>query len=846
MNLWLQATAAAGDGPAGDPPLVFRTFMPAAAPSAFAVQWPHHAVVLSYDPLRGGVNQLWRGHIDLAPTVAAKINRPAAIEGRVLYGESLPQPLRPGDADAVPDRQFRGYHLDAGGHDRPGAVVFEFALDGVELRERLTIEADGNRLRRQFSRDQPQPPLWFRAEPQRAARLTIEGGVETAPGVWRFDGREFALLIDWDDVGAPPPPAPAPLPVRAATPHEARADAPHSYEIQEVALPPEMAPEISGVAFTPGGALVVVNRHGEVWLNANPPGPEWRRFAAGLHEPLGVLARSEREVWVTQRPELTRLRDTSGDGVADRYETVNEDWSVTDNWHEFTFGLRQTDGGDMVLSTGLPDLAGPINTLHPRHPLDLRNVHEERKPSPGRYLGWVLKVRPDGRMEPFASGFRAPAGVGLSPDGDIFITDQQGDYIATSTLVHVRSGRFYGHPASYKWHPDYRGPMTLEQLAGLRTPEAVALPHGSLGGSPGEPVWDTTGGGFGPFAGQVFIGDFTRLISRVALERIDGEYQGAAFPFIRDAVGLEDIKANRGSDNLTIPAGREGLRHFRDAPPRGGTPLRGGNMRMAFAADGSLYVGQTSRGWGQGDGLQRIVWSGRTPVEIESVQLTDTGFRLRFTTAMDRARLTDPDNWRVTRFRYLYMPPGSPRTDESSVVITDLEVAGDGREVRLVVDGLEPGFIHRFETERLLSADGELIENPLAYYTLNRTLDGRVFTGPMSEPLLADAATGASPGAPDIDDGRRVYAAFCVICHQVDGSGGHLPGAPELAAADLRTRGEDAPLARDDTELVRFITDGAEGKPMPPFGGVLRPQEVINVVAYLRAEFGEGAGAEEE
>src|SRR5690606_16842028 len=125
---------------------------------------------------------------------------------------------------------------------------------------------------------------------------------------------------------------------------------------------------ISGVTFTPDGQLVIVNRHGEVWLTADPKNGPWRRFAFGLHEPLGVFAASDKEIFVTQRPELTRLRDTDGDGAADQYETINDDWSVTDNWHEFTFGLHLSHEGDFILSTGLPDLAGPLNTRYPRVP----------------------------------------------------------------------------------------------------------------------------------------------------------------------------------------------------------------------------------------------------------------------------------------------------------------------------------------------------------------------------------------------------------------------------------------------------------------------------------------------
>ncbi len=618
------------------------------------------------------------------------------------------------------------------------------------------------------------------------------------------------------------------------------APAANTYEIEEIPLPSGMVPEISGVAFTPHGSLVVVNRRGEVWLARDPQRGPWRRFAFGLHEPLGVLALSESEILVTQRPELTRLRDTNGDGAADHYETLNDDWSVTDNWHEFTFGLRRDAEGNFLLSTGLPDVAGPINERYPRAPLHLENVHQEKKPSPGRYEGWALKVSPTGVLTPLASGFRAAAGLGLSPEGELFITDQQGDYIATSTLVHVQPGRFYGHPASLKWRDDYQGPVKdLQTLATMRSPEAVALPHGTLGGSPGEPVWDATGGKFGPFTGQVFIGDFTKLISRVYLEKVAGEYQGAAFPFLRDAVGLEAIQANSGKDNLTIPAGGEGLKHFRDVSPRSGTPLRPGNMRMAFAPDGSLYVGQTTRGWGQGDGLQRIVWSGREPVEIGKIQLTREGFRLTFTTAMNPRQLADPQTWRVSRFRYLYLPAGSPRVDESACRITALQAAADGRALDLALADLEPGYIYEIEPEGLTASDGRPVENPLAFYTLNRLLDGRAFTGPLTEPLLA--AKEAADAGPNPEAGRQIYATFCVTCHQADGRGGGLPGAPQLAAANFRQRGPDAPLAKPDEQLLQIITNGPEGKPMPPFGAVLKPAQIRDVLAYLRAAFGEAA-----
>ena len=68
------------------------------------------------------------------------------------------------------------------------------------------------------------------------------------------------------------------------------------------------------------------------------------------------------------------------------------------------------------------------------------------------YRGWVLKVSPDGSSwQPFASGFRSPEGLGFDKDGRLFVTDNQGDWLGTSKVFHVREGNFYGHPASLVW-----------------------------------------------------------------------------------------------------------------------------------------------------------------------------------------------------------------------------------------------------------------------------------------------------------------------------------------------------------------------------------------------------------
>src|SRR5687768_1254214 len=236
------------------------------------------------------------------------------------------------------------------------------------------------------------------------------------------------------------------------------------------------------------------------------------------------------------------------------------------------------------------------------------------------YRGWCVQVTPDGQMIPFASGLRSPAGIGISPADEIFVTDNQGDWVSTSCLFHVERGKFYGHPASLAQRDDFRGKdlnaLSTDDFAKRRTLPAVWFPHYELARSPGDPVFDTTDGKFGPFAGQIFISDQGESnIVRVSLEKVGGAYQGVAIEFLDG--------------------------------------LASGPIRAAFSPDGrSLFVGQTGRGWGTKGGamfaLQRIVYDGKTiPHAIETIRLTPDGFQIRFTKPIDRARASDMSRYAV-------------------------------------------------------------------------------------------------------------------------------------------------------------------------------------------------------
>ena len=106
----------------------------------------------------------------------------------------------------------------------------------------------------------------------------------------------------------------------------------------------------------------------------------------------------------------------------------------------------------------------------------------------------------------------------------------------------------------------------------------ILFPHNRVANSPGNPAW-VTQKKFGPFAGQMLIGDQTQSnLLRVVMQKVGDVEQGSVMPFFE---GLES-----------------------------------GVMRPVFLPDGSLLLGQTGRGWqakgGKVASLQHVRWDGKT------------------------------------------------------------------------------------------------------------------------------------------------------------------------------------------------------------------------------------------
>jgi glucose/arabinose dehydrogenase len=186
--------------------------------------------------------------------------------------------------------------------------------------------------------------------------------------------------------------------------------------------------EVSGLASLPDGRLAIAIRKGEIWIADQTNDPElthYTPFAKGLHEPLG-LAFHEDAFYTVQRTELTRITDRNNDGTADEYWTVAKGWGVTGNYHEYAYGPQFDLEGNAWITLNIGIGKGSV-------------------PEDNAWRGWSIKVLPNGSWSPVSAGFRSPSGIGINPKGDIFATDQQGNWFPTCPLIHVKPGTFHGH-----------------------------------------------------------------------------------------------------------------------------------------------------------------------------------------------------------------------------------------------------------------------------------------------------------------------------------------------------------------------------------------------------------------
>jgi len=435
----------------------------------------------------------------------------------------------------------------------------------------------------------------------------------------------------------------------------------------ETIRPDGFEPKVGGLDVMDDGRVIVStwDPEGSVYMvsnieQGNREEIDVKRIAKGLAEPLGLKI-VDGEIYVLQKQELTKLIDTNGDDIIDVYETITNDWGATGNFHEFAFGLVYKDGYFYAaLATAI--LPGGASA-------DPQN--------PDR--GTVIQINKDtGELKFFAKGLRTPNGIGLGINDEIFVTDNQGDWLPVSKVLHIVEGEFYGSRSV-----DFEGTANLAE----KLPVAW-LPQDEIGNSPSQPAILNVG----PYENQMIHGEVTHGgIKRVYTEEVDGQYQGALFRFTQ---GLE-----------------------------------AGVNRIIWGPDGKLYIGGVGNpgNWGHLGknwfGLQRMTYTGDPVFEMLAIRAQPDGFEIEFTEPLAEGVGEQPEDYNITQ--WFYRPTidyGGPKIDERVLPIENIQVSDDRTRVQLVLGGLQPNHVvyFRLNDETMRSEAGRSLWTTESWYTLNR------------------------------------------------------------------------------------------------------------------------------
>ncbi|NNE30543.1 MAG: DUF1080 domain-containing protein, partial [Saprospiraceae bacterium] len=443
-----------------------------------------------------------------------------------------------------------------------------------------------------------------------------------------------------------------------------------SYDLSQ-ARPDQFTPKVGGMDFLSDGRLVVStwDPTGSVYIldnvdSGDPSQIKEKVIARGLAEPLG-LAVIDDTIYVLQKQELTQLIDHDGDEIIDEYRTFANDWNVSANFHEFAFGLAYKDGYFYgALATAInPGGASTQPQIQDR--------------------GRVLKIsKADGSVDLIASGLRTPNGIGIGYEGEVFVCDNQGDWLPSSKVLHVQEGAWYGSRSV-----DFEGTATMTE-----TKPVVWLPQDEIGNSPSTPLAINDG----PYKGQMIHAEVTHGgVKRVNVERVNGQLQGCVFRFIQ---GLE-----------------------------------AGVNRMAWGPDGALYVGGigSTGNWGHNSklwyGLQRLKYNGESAFEMLAVRAKSNGVEIEFTEA-----LKPGDGWAKEDYQikqWYYKPTenyGGPKLDEKPLPILSVNVSEDRKKVFLELGGMkEDHVVYVRIASPFISVNGNGLWTTEGWYTMNNIPQGQ-------------------------------------------------------------------------------------------------------------------------
>lgn len=490
--------------------------------------------------------------------------------------------------------------------------------------------------------------------------------------------------------------------------------------------------------------------NGEVWiiptLASGTPGTPVR-IATGLREPLGVKVVGN-DFYVMEKPQISKFTGSGSTWTKSTLWSLPTTWYDDNQWHHFSFNLVLKDNA-FWFTTG---------TAYDYNPADkIQRGALIRVPLTG------------GSFTQLARGLRNPDGLAIGPDSQFFATENQGHWKPTNSLYHVpvtnvpENGRFFGFRTTGNNSCGTTAPNTdgTSCPADPEYPPAVWLPYGTMSQSPTRPILLNAG----PYAGQMLVGDVNKGgIYRYFVEKVGGEYQGAAFSFMTPGTGGINF----------------GIHQFLYTPT--GTLLAagiGGGDACGVAGSGNWNWNSTCRG------LDLLTPGTNAPFEILAVRSLANGFDIEFTQPASASAAT-PGNYvvRTTGFTPVqtYGIDGDANDNAKAVTVTTATLSEDKKHVKLVLGTMPTRKMYQITVNNVTDANGAAPYIKDAYYTLNKI-------GPSTTAIRSPAESGirlhATVRAGDVSISIPFTDAYSLGLFALDGT--RVGGISGKAPSVLRT-----------------------------------------------------------
>ncbi|RCS47685.1 hypothetical protein DTL42_14295 [Bremerella cremea] len=460
------------------------------------------------------------------------------------------------------------------------------------------------------------------------------------------------------------------------------------WDATRLPLTTEMMP--IAMDWQPNGTLIAASLKGRLWKLTDTDGDgledSYQQFGDEYAAPYGIKAHGK-YIDVANKYALLRLWDENGDGQIERVTTLSDGWGHTDDYHDWVVGLPQDEEGNYYLA--------------------IPCQQDDRNAAAAKYRGTVLKLIPDSanpaeqtyRIEELTAGHRFPMGIARNKAGELFVTDNQGNWNPFNELNHVVPGLRYGFINKIDRQPGF---------APVETPPSIAIPHPWTRSVNGicfleTPAQERDRLGYdlyGPWEGDMIGCEYdTRRLVRMSFEKVGDVIQGAVYP-------------------LTVD------------PPKEAEQGLLGPVSCAVAPDGDVYIGNIrDAGWGGGNNVGTFTRmrpkSVHLPAGIDEVTLTPTGFQIRFTQQIDPSLGSLPSNFTVASYTRESTPAYGGNDKERRLEnVTSAQVSADRLAITITLESpLREGFVYEIFLDNEVAGQGKTMWPKEAHYTVRKTVD---------------------------------------------------------------------------------------------------------------------------